>query len=418
MNQTDGVNISISPAAPNLAYYQSPENGMNEGGEASGGDTLPKVTTFDIDQQFGSSDTLNGGPQRNGHDRANTGNTDLSDMVKDQYQRMNMDENSGILKAASGSAGPASTASKRRVSFSEKPLSVELDQVRDPVQEPDGNGGLGAGMGGNRLAEPTIQQKYGIDVQQQFKLFYLNDNLSDFVLVDGDTGKNYNCHRVVLASASQLIRRFLSLTEESVQATPDAAFDASTLQKRTLELNSLTTNFLFKTPRRYVRLRISEEENIIFEQIVLRFVYANQSFESVKMLITPKRAASVLDLAMALEIDLLFQMTLVHLCEEILPNTNTLFNFDHALMELVFKYIDKQGPQWDNFQKQIVDRLAAKFEDLQNFTELEKLPARAFNKLIQSGNLHVGEEYQVVHIVDQYIRSTERNTEALKAAEA
>ena len=69
------------------------------------------------------------------------------------------------------------------------------------------------------------------------------------------------------------------------------------------------------------------------------------------MLITPKRVASVLDLAMALEIDLLFQMTLVHLCEEILSNTSTLFNFDHALMELIFNYIDKHGPQWDNFQK-------------------------------------------------------------------
>lgn len=42
-------------------------------------------------------------------------------------------------------------------------------------------------------------------------MFYLNDDLSDFVLVDGDTGKKYNCHRVVLASASKLIKNFLSL---------------------------------------------------------------------------------------------------------------------------------------------------------------------------------------------------------------
>jgi hypothetical protein len=42
-------------------------------------------------------------------------------------------------------------------------------------------------------------------------MFYLNDDLSDFTLVDGDTGKKYNCHRVVLASASKLIKNFLSL---------------------------------------------------------------------------------------------------------------------------------------------------------------------------------------------------------------
>jgi len=69
-----------------------------------------------------------------------------------------------------------------------------------------------------------------------------------------------------------------------------------------------------------VRLRIAEEENILFEQILLRFIYDDQSLEAVRMLIVPKRVASVLDLAMALEIDMLFQMTLVHLCEVILPN--------------------------------------------------------------------------------------------------
>jgi len=46
---------------------------------------------------------------------------------------------------------------------------------------------------------------------------------------------------------------------------------------------------------------------------------------------------------MALEIDLLFQMTLIHLCEEILPRTSTLFNFDHAFLEHIFDYIDKKG---------------------------------------------------------------------------
>lgn len=89
-------------------------------------------------------------------------------------------------------------------------------------------------------------------------MFYLNDHLSDFVIVDGDTGKKYNCHRVVLASASKLIRRFLSTTSD-----------------KTLSLNTLTSNFELKTPRRYVRMRISEEDNIIFEQIILRYIYEN-----------------------------------------------------------------------------------------------------------------------------------------------
>ena len=46
---------------------------------------------------------------------------------------------------------------------------------------------------------------------KKFQQFYLNDSLSDFVLLDGDTGKRYDCHRVVLASASALIKRFLSV---------------------------------------------------------------------------------------------------------------------------------------------------------------------------------------------------------------
>lgn len=46
---------------------------------------------------------------------------------------------------------------------------------------------------------------------KRFQQFYLNDSLSDFTLLDGDTGKRYETHRVVLASASGLIRRFLSV---------------------------------------------------------------------------------------------------------------------------------------------------------------------------------------------------------------
>jgi hypothetical protein len=90
--------------------------------------------------------------------------------------------------------------------------------------------------------------KYGIEQDQKFQMFYMNDHLSDLVIVDGDTGKKYNCHRVVMASSSKLIRGFLSTSSE-----------------KTVELNNLTTNFELKIPRRYVRMRIAEEDNIIFE---------------------------------------------------------------------------------------------------------------------------------------------------------
>ena len=52
-------------------------------------------------------------------------------------------------------------------------------------------------------------------------MFYLNDNLSDFTLIDGDTGKNHNCHRVVLASASKVIQNFLSVKGSNLQVSQD-----------------------------------------------------------------------------------------------------------------------------------------------------------------------------------------------------
>ena len=114
-------------------------------------------------------------------------------------------------------------------------------------------------------------------------MLYLNDHLSDLSVVDGDTGKKYNCHSVGMASSSKLIRSFLSTSSD-----------------KTVELNRLTANFELKMPRRYVRMRIAEEDNIIFEQIILRYIYENQDFERVKILINNKRVASVLDMAMAL----------------------------------------------------------------------------------------------------------------------
>jgi hypothetical protein len=86
-------------------------------------------------------------------------------------------------------------------------------------------------------------------------MYYLNDSLSDIKLTDSDTGKSYNCHKVVLAAASTLVREHSELNE-------------------------------INTPRRYIRLRIAEEENIIFEQIILRYIYSNQNFEILKILIS------------------------------------------------------------------------------------------------------------------------------------
>ena len=55
---------------------------------------------------------------------------------------------------------------------------------------------------------PFALSKYSIVAPRRFGQFYLNDSLSDFTLIDCDTGKRHNVHRVVLASASGLIHRF------------------------------------------------------------------------------------------------------------------------------------------------------------------------------------------------------------------
>ena len=131
-NLIDAGDISISPAAPNLDYFQSPGNaspdveGTGQGGDDARGDggTLPKVSAFNMQNFGGSSGDLIDRPQDVGYDAmgrglvsneslgqlfrqgvgagAKTGG-DLSDMVKDQYQRMNMEEmgdnyGAGILK--------------------------------------------------------------------------------------------------------------------------------------------------------------------------------------------------------------------------------------------------------------------------------------------------------------------------------
>ena len=93
-------------------------------------------------------------------------------------------------------------------------------------------------------------------------------------------------------------------------------------------------------------MKIAEEENIIFEQIVLKFIYENQNFDKVKGIITHQRVAAVLDLAQLLEIDLLFQMTFVMLCEVLLANAKILPYFDHCFMEHLFNAIDNKGKSW------------------------------------------------------------------------
>jgi hypothetical protein len=97
-----------------------------------------------------------------------------------------------------------------------------------------------------------------IQERESSALYYLNDLFSDLRLKDGDTGKTYNCHRVVLASSSTLLRSFLSTASDRVQ-----------------DLNKLTSGTEFIVPRRYIRLKIQEEDNIIMEQIVLRYIYEN-----------------------------------------------------------------------------------------------------------------------------------------------
>lgn len=208
--------------------------------------------------------------------------------------------------------------------------------------------------------------KYAISYDQKFGRFYLNDGLSDFTLIDADTSKKYNCHRVVLAAASTTIRNFLSVADTT----------------RLAEHNKASAYFHFRTPRRFVRQRISEEENIIFEQIILRYMYENQNFDRVRPLITAQRVASVLDVAIGLQINSLVQMCLIHLCENILPGSRILYGFDHSFFEFVFHYLDAQGIEWGPFKREVVKQLRLKFEDLMNFEQLVNLPARVFAEIV------------------------------------
>lgn len=142
-------------------------------------------------------------------------------------------------------------------------------------------------QGANELPEAL---RYGVIAPKRFQQFYLNDCLADFSLTDSDTGRRYETHRVVLAASSKLIKNFLSARDEAL----------------TKDVNKATVDYSMKMPRRYIRMRISEEENIILEQIVLRFIYDNQEFELIRPLITAERVASVLDLAMLLDCESLF----------------------------------------------------------------------------------------------------------------
>lgn len=88
----------------------------------------------------------------------------------------------------------------------------------------------------------------------------------------------------MLASASQLIRQLLGTADTANQ----------------VELNKTTSQFELLLPRRYIRQRVAEEDNIVLEQIILRYIYENQHFDAIKPLVTCQRVAAVLDLAMTL----------------------------------------------------------------------------------------------------------------------
>lgn len=116
-------------------------------------------------------------------------------------------------------------------------------------------------------------------------------------------------------------------------------------------------------------------------------------------MITAQRAASVLDLAMAFDIDSLFQWTFVHLCEVLLAQQNNLPYFDHCFMEHLFAHIDKKGLAWSDFCRQVQRQLAMRFQNLQHFTQLMHLPARVFSEMLTSDNLQVDEEQQVINLI-------------------
>ena len=107
------------------------------------------------------------------HGRATTENTDLSDMVKDQYHKMTMEEmNHGVLKPASGSdarehADLSGGTSKRRALLTEKTPSLGISQALNPIHQLHaGKDPNTASVGLPGPSEPSIEQKYGIDCQQ------------------------------------------------------------------------------------------------------------------------------------------------------------------------------------------------------------------------------------------------------------
>lgn len=57
----------------------------------------------------------------------------------------------------------------------------------------------------------TEFNKYSVVASRSYGQFFLNDSLSDFTLIDGDTGKRHRVHRIVMASASGFINKFLNV---------------------------------------------------------------------------------------------------------------------------------------------------------------------------------------------------------------
>ena len=206
-------------------------------------------------------------------------------------------------------------------------------------------------------------------------LFYNNELLTDCIIVNKVTNKEYLAHRVILAAGSKYFFHLL-------------VNQAGTLTQK-------DNKFVLELPEKLNSKFVFEDDDAI--PILLKYLYSNQNSEAIKSEFTNKNIFQIMALSHSLGIKSLNTSLNEYIIKTILTEDNCGRVFYESIV------YDNQ-PLMDECLNILKNNFFKVSKNLSEFQIILDLPYNIFKQLITSDDLVVHEEKEICDIVLNYIK--------------
>lgn len=237
---------------------------------------------------------------------------------------------------------------------------------------------------------------------KKVKNLYMDNFLSDTIVVNKSTNKEYNSHKTVLVSGSNYFHFNFLFDSKS---NPNCEINGGVVDFAPIQHQLREDKYVIELPEK-IESSFSNSDDDSVISIILKFLYNNQKIKKISEEITESNIFKILSIAHSLDIEKLKKKLSKIIIEKYLNEGNCVRVFNESLL---FENEELQKSCL-NLMKNNFDKI---FKNAEEFSMILNLPLDIFGSLIKSDDICVTSEKDICDMVMNYIK-TRKNIEKVE----